>query len=223
MDFLPKLEPVENLAPPKPKEPALELEIKNLNEPPLEEPEPEEQSPFKKIPKKIKKERGQPKKKPKKKPIEEVQMIYEEEEEEEEPVDRQDEIVIDPKREKRLENLRKAREARKAKSDYKKKTPKIKPALSPEPTIRETFNKHLLPTEEEKKHDIMEKEHLQFMKFMNNMEKYKTLKSGFQTAEIIDRKNRTPPVAPVEKSKPKIIPRIIKPIIEEDPYAKYFS
>ena len=192
MDFLPELEPVENLEPVEENktEPNVEMEIKKLNEPPPVEPEPEEESPFqeKQIQKpiqKLKKRRGEPKAKPKPKPKKQAKqtevknmMIYEEQEEEqaeqeEEPPEREDKIEIDPKREKRLENLKKAREARKAKAEYKKKTPKLKPALEPEPSIRETFNTHLLPTEEEKQKIMMEREHYQFMNFMNNMEKYK--------------------------------------------------
>lgn len=233
MDFLPKLEPVENLEPIEKKETVneVELEIKEMNEPPLQEPEPEEESPFqaKQKPKqkpKPKKRRGEPKAKPKPKPKTQM-MVYEEQEEEEEepPEEREEEIIIDPKRKQKLDNLKKAREARKAKAEYKKRTPKLKPALEPEPSIRETFNTHLLPTEAEKQKMLMEREHMQFMSFMNNMEKYKSMKKGFQYAMMEDEEKQKPPKPQVSDTKPKVIK---KPSIIENPkpfneYSKYFG
>lgn len=240
MEFLPELLPAEMLneepVEEKKTEPNVEMEIKKLNEPPLEEVEPEEETPFEKP----KKRRGQPKakRKPKiKAPKAEVKnmMIYEEpeqaeQEEEEEPPEREDKIEIDPKREKRLENLKKAREARKAKAEYKKKTPKLKPALEPEPSIRETFNTHLLPTEEEKQKIMMEREHYQFMNFMSNMEKYKNFKKGYKMAqmeeELIEKeKQKKTQAKPVQaKAVKKETPSIVK---NEEPefneYSKYFG
>ena len=237
MEFLPELLPAEmlNEEPPKKEtEPSVELEIKNLNEPPPEEPEPEEESPFQKPIQKPKKRRGQPKAKPKPKPKKEEEvknmMIYEEPEEEEEPPEREEKIEIDPKREKRLENLKKAREARKAKAEYKKKTPKLKPALEPEPNIRETFNTHLLPTEEEKKKIMMEREHYQFMNFMSNMEKYKNFKKGYKMAqmeeELIEKeKQKKKPVEKPVQAKPvkKETPSIVKNEEPFNEYSKYFG
>lgn len=246
MDFLPELEPVENLETNEEKETEtnVEMEIKQLNEPPTEEPIVEEESPFQekqvqKPKQKPKKRRGEPKAKPKPKPkrVEEVKnmMIYEEkDEEEEEPPEREEKIEIDPKRAKRLENLKKAREARKAKADYKKKTPKLKPALEPEPSIRETFNTHLLPTEEEKQKMIMEREHYQFMTFMNNMEKYKNFKKGFQMAQMADEfKEKKKQEKPKPKPKPqeqakqekqvRPTPSIIKNEEPFNEYSSYFS
>jgi len=240
MDFLPELEPVENLEPVEEKktEPNVEMEIKKLNEPPLEEVEPEEESPFqeKQVQKPIqkpKKRRGQPKAKPKPKKTEvKNMMIYEEpQEEEEEPPEREDKIEIDPKREKRLENLKKAREARKAKAEYKKKTPKLKPALEPEPSIRETFNTHLLPTEEEKQKIMMEREHYQFMNFMSNMEKYKNFKKGFRMAqmeeELIEKEKAKQVQAKQTQAKQtpikKQTPTIVKNEEPFNEYSKYFG
>jgi len=230
MEFLPELLPVENienLEPPPEQEiePSVELDIRQLNEPPLEEPEPQEETPFEEP----KKRRGQPKakRKPKIKPVQEVKnmMIYEEkEEEEEDPPEREDKIIIDPKREKRLENLKKAREARRIKTEYKKKTPKLKPSLEPEPSIRETFNTHLQPTEEEKQKIMMEREHYQFMNFMSNMEKYKNFKKGFRMAqmedEIVEKEKKKR--EQVKKVPQKQTPSIIKnePLNE---YSKYFG
>ncbi len=233
MEFLPELLPAEMLEPVEENKPAtvddgkkVEMEIKKLNEPPLEEPEPEEESPFKAPPPK---RRGEPKKKRTRKKEEvEHHVVYEKpESEEEELPEREDKIIIDPKREKRLENLKKAREARKAKAEYKKKTPKLKPALEPEPSIRETFNTHLQPTEEEKQKIMMEREHYQFMNFMSNMEKYKNFKKGFKMAqmedEIIEKEKRKQVKKVPQKVPEKTTPSIIKNNEPFNEYSKYFG
>lgn len=255
MDYLPELLPTEMLDAENPEkndtENALEVEIKEMNEPPPVEPEPEEESIFekpqpKKPIQKLKKRRGEPRAKRKPKPKKETEVknmvVYEEkdeqaeqEEEEEQLEEREEKIVIDPKREKKLENLKKAREARKAKAEYKKRTPKLKPAPAPEPSIQETFNTHLLPTEEEKQQMIMEREHFQFMKFMSNMEKYKNFKKGFQIAqmedEIIEKQKKTqakqtqakPVQAKQTQAKQEKKPSIIESNQPFNEYSKYFG
>jgi hypothetical protein len=122
---------------------------------------------------------------------------------------------------RQLDTLAKAREAKKVKSDYKKRTPQLKqPPALPQP-IRERFNTHLLPNKEAVADKQLQDEHVSFMKFMGHMDQYNTVKHSYKAkqAKKVKPDAVLPPTLPSAAPQ---IPETLRPPAN-NPYSSYFG
>ena len=190
-------------------------------QPSLEPEEEEEIMPFMEKPiGKVR--RGQPKAKPKRmrKKKNEVSVENGEIEAQTLPVEQVRTLKTELSQ-RQLDTLAKAREAKKAKSDYKKRTPQLKqPPALPQP-IRERFNTHLLPNKEAVANKQLQDEHVSFMKFMGHMDQYNTVKQSYKAKQA----KKAKPDAGLPSTPPSAAPQMPETLRPppNNPYSSYFG
>jgi len=117
-----------------------------------------------------------------------------------------------PRTEKQLAHIKKLndnRKLKKEKADYKKRTKKPAPPIIEEAEEQLDFDPNPKLSNEELEKQLLEKDHKDFIKFMGNMEKYKTI------TKCIDTKPVNIPIKK-EVQEPKKIPIAIQPQITNE-------